>query len=91
MKAKQNHPWQTPYGKRIRNGFIKKHPLCAHCLEQGIDVMADEVDHIIRWTRGGSWYGEHNLQSLCKECHDIKTAEEDEDYEDFFPDPKEGS
>lgn len=61
---------------KLRNNFIKQNPLCEHCeRRRGKLVEAEEVDHIIPfdglkdplrldWT---------NLQSLCKQCHRLKT------------------
>lgn len=47
------------------------HVQCAHCGS----VANLETDHIIPKHRGGtdSW---SNLQSLCVECHKVKTARE---------------
>ena len=47
------------------------HVQCAHCGS----VANLETDHIIPKHRGGTdaW---SNLQSLCVECHKIKTARE---------------
>lgn len=38
--------------------------------------MAEVVDHITPLTAGGT-NDESNLQALCKQCHDRKTATED--------------
>jgi 5-methylcytosine-specific restriction protein A len=44
----------------------------------GLAAMADTVDHVIphRGDRG-RFFDAGNLQSLCKQCHDRKTARED--------------
>jgi 5-methylcytosine-specific restriction protein A len=57
---------------------VTHHPLCAEHERQGEVVAAVVVDHIrphkgdraLFWNRG-------NWQSLCKACHDRKTALED--------------
>lgn len=50
--------------------------MCADCIKRGIITPATDVDHIEphRGDRVKFWTGE--LQSLCKECHSIKTARE---------------
>jgi 5-methylcytosine-specific restriction protein A len=59
-------------GMRLRSMFLRAHPLCVHCAERGRVRAATEVDHIVALTFGGpdSW---DNRQSLCAECHRIKT------------------
>ena len=45
-----------------------------------------EVDHIQPMHKGGSVYGMENLQTLCRDCHFAKTAEENrEDAEEAQP------
>jgi 5-methylcytosine-specific restriction protein A len=64
--------------RRAREGWLRSHPLCAEHERQGEVVAAMVVDHIrphkgdrvLFWDRG-------NWQSLCKACHDRKTAAED--------------
>jgi 5-methylcytosine-specific restriction protein A len=64
--------------RRAREEWLRSHPLCAEHVRQGEVVAAVVVDHIrphkgdraLFWDRG-------NWQSLCKACHDRKTALED--------------
>ena len=42
-----------------------------------------EVDHIRSRHAGGSWWGRHNLQVLCKLCHQRKTRKENMDPERY--------
>jgi len=59
--------------QRIRAQHKRREPLCRMCLAEGKTVVAEVVDHIRSLTDGGD-HSEHNLQSLCKRCHDtIKT------------------
>lgn len=62
--------WQN-----ARKGYLAKHPLCAECLKSGRYTPATVVDHIIphRGNKGLFWDAD-NWQSLCKQCHDRKTA-----------------
>jgi len=49
--------------------------LCQPCLKTGRYRPAKQVDHIIPKFEGGS-EDDANLQSICKPCHDEKTAAE---------------
>jgi 5-methylcytosine-specific restriction protein A len=46
------------------------------CDSKGRLIEANEVDHRIPLEQGGEPFDESNLQSLCKRCHVIKSAEE---------------
>lgn len=54
--------------KRIRDSYVKTHPFCERCFEQGILVPADEVHHKVPISQG-STHDRSNLMSLCKSCH----------------------
>jgi len=74
VQAMYNARWQR-YSKQR----LKAHPLCVRCQEQWGCVRAARVtDHTIPH-KGDErlFWLESNHQSLCKECHDIKTATED--------------
>lgn len=49
--------------------------LCQHCLAKGIATQGNHVDHIKPKAKGGG-DDMRNLQTLCKPCHDAKTADE---------------
>lgn len=69
---------QKRYGyawRKIRSRFVKDHPLCVKCLEQGKITPVEEVHHIIPLSKGGT-HDESNLMALCKSCHSRITAEE---------------
>ena len=85
LKEKQYHKdrnkeWQHLYGsrwQRARKSFLSQYPLCAECLKNGITKAADVVDH--QTPHKGNvelFWRVSNWQSLCKRCHDKKTAEE---------------
>ena len=59
--------------KRIRDRFIKAHPLCEECQKQGKLTPAEEVHHILPLSQGGT-HAEDNLMSLCTPCHSAITA-----------------
>ena len=56
-----------------RTAVLKGEPLCRHCLTSGRVTMAQEIDHIIPLSRGGT-YDISNACPLCIDCHEIKTA-----------------
>lgn len=62
-------PW-----KRIRDRYIKSHPLCEECQKQDRLTPAEEVHHILPLSKGGS-HETSNLMALCKSCHSRTTAE----------------
>lgn len=77
-RLKMNQDRQTSaqrgYGYRwqkAREGYLRKHPLCADHGRRGQIVAATVVDHVIPH-RGDSklFWDSGNWQSLCKHCHD---------------------
>ena len=68
-----NSKWRS-----ARKRYLKVHPLCVRCKEQGKLTKATVVDHIVPH-RGDPilFWDENNWQSLCKRCHDKKTMTED--------------
>ena len=72
---------QRGYGARwqkMREPYLRSHPLCKTCEDAGKLVVAVVIDHkiphkgdmVLFWDRD-------NWQPLCKTCHDAKTARED--------------
>jgi 5-methylcytosine-specific restriction enzyme A len=72
---------QRGYGSRwqkARATYLLAHPLCVECGKSGRLTVATVVDHITPHKGDQSLFWNHdNWQSLCKQCHDIKTARED--------------
>ena len=57
--------------QRAREGYLRKHPLCKHCLSRGMVTKATVVDHEIPHKGdAGLFWDSTNWQSLCKTCHD---------------------
>ena len=69
---------KTAQWQRLRARYLQQHPFCVRCEAAGRLVLANVVDHIMSH-RGDStlFWDVDNWQSLCKRCHDIKTAKED--------------
>ena len=61
----------------LRPGQLMREPWCRACAKRGIHTRATVVDHVT--PHKGDWAlftDRGNLQSLCKSCHDRKTARE---------------
>ncbi len=60
----------------LREMVLRREPRCVLCLAAGLLTLAEEVDHIVPKSRGGTdELG--NLQGLCGPHHKRKTALED--------------
>ena len=72
-KRGYNYRWRVESKK-----YLKEHPLCVKCLADGRATEATVVDHIVPH-RGDMtlFWDRRNWQSLCKHCHDVKTATEE--------------
>lgn len=61
-----------------RKGYLKSHPFCAKCKEQGLKVLATVVDHKVPH-RGDKvlFWSKSNWQGLCAHHHNsAKQSEE---------------
>jgi 5-methylcytosine-specific restriction protein A len=58
-----------------RKRWLELHPLCVECESKGRVTAATVPDHIVALVNGGE-DNEGNLQSLCEDCHRIKTAKD---------------
>jgi 5-methylcytosine-specific restriction enzyme A len=68
-----DHRW-----RKARLAFLRKNPLCVHCLEEGKLTPATVVDHIVPHKGNMElFWNEENWQSLCDSHHSRKTAKED--------------
>ncbi len=72
-KRGYNKRWQT-----VSKSYLNNHPFCVRCLQEGKYTPATVVDHI-KPHKGNKnlFWDKNNWQSLCKSCHDKKTATED--------------
>ena len=77
------NPFQHLYGsrrwRRAAARRLREFPLCSACLRKNLVVPAQEADHIVR--HGGKaeafWCGPQGLNSLCRACHEAKSAAEE--------------
>ena len=68
--------YRTRAWQRLRLAQLDRYPVCAECERRGRLVPATVADH--REGHGAGWQERfwrlEALQSLCKPCHDAKTA-----------------
>ena len=60
---------------RLRRAKIRQSPKC-QLRYTGCTLWAVEVDHVVPLFDGGDPWNWDNLQSVCHECHVVKTTEE---------------
>ena len=60
--------------RKISKGYRLKHPMCQHCLDEGVSTPANMVDHITAIDKGGDKFNSFNLMSLCTHHHAVKTG-----------------
>jgi hypothetical protein len=66
-------------GMELRKRRLAQEPLCRHCAERGITTGATTPDHILPLSMGGT-DTDDNIQCLCDDCHNAKTASEANGY-----------
>jgi len=73
--------YNTPRWKKLRNWYIRNHPLCEDCLEKNPQQtkVTQEIHHKIPWVNGSTpaeqeslAYDPDNLRALCIDCHKDK-------------------
>ena len=84
--AERGYTWRW---RKARLGWLRAHPLCGDrhqgasdqhslCLQQGRVSAAHVVDHIVPHKGDDDlFWNSDNWQSLCTDCHNVKTARED--------------
>jgi 5-methylcytosine-specific restriction protein A len=61
---------------KLRNYKRLLNPICESCEKLGLIIPFNTIDHIKPITEGGEALDLSNLQSLCRQCHAIKTGKE---------------
>ena len=70
-----NAPYKSKAWAAIRTRQLSVSPLCAACLIDGQITQAEHVDHLFAWAAIGPHAFTRNLfQSLCPECHGVKSG-----------------
>lgn len=68
--------YESPEWRKLRVLHLKRNPLCEKCFADGKITAAVIVDHKVGIKDGGGRLDGENLQSLCRSCHNKKTAQE---------------
>lgn len=70
-RSKPRHPTLYSYRwQQARAGFLRKHPLCVRCHQQGMAMAATVVDHIVAHKgEMQRFWDRTNWQPLCGNCH----------------------
>ncbi len=56
--------------KRLRAGYLSRHPLCALCGESGLTVAASEIHHTVSAESRPDLFWDVSLwQAVCRPCH----------------------
>lgn len=73
-RAAFNGMYNTASWQRKRALQLSKQPLCQACISIGKVKGANHVDHLFSWSAIGTDAFYRNVfQSLCHECHSLKT------------------
>jgi len=57
--------WQA-----VSQAYLREHPLCETCEDNGRTRAAVLVHHIVPLSEGGARLNSGNLRALCTECHE---------------------
>jgi 5-methylcytosine-specific restriction protein A len=61
---------------KLRNYKRLLNPICESCEKLGLIIPFNTIDHIKPISEDGEALSLDNLQTLCKQCHAIKTGKE---------------
>ena len=77
LKRPSDSVYKTAVWQSIRTRQLSLQPLCQACLLRGKVTQANTVDHVFPWQQiGGNSFLRNIFQSLCPECHSVKTGQE---------------
>lgn len=71
VSARAQAVMSDPRYRQARAAALREHPVCQH---PGCTLPSQEVDHIVPVSEGGAVSDPSNLQALCSEHHDRKSA-----------------
>lgn len=82
MRKLRQQAYSNTTWRKLRDTFMKEHPICERCLAKGKITPATDVHHIKSPFRNGEvnyslLLDDKNLMSLCRECHgDIHASQQ---------------
>jgi 5-methylcytosine-specific restriction protein A len=62
--------------RKFASWWLTQEPLCRICKQRGVVSAGALVDHIVPLRAGGKRLSKHNVQTMCRSCHKIKTDED---------------
>lgn len=68
--------YHTAAWRKLRLSVLNVEPLCRMCMAADKIAAACLVDHIVPVKQGGEFWERDNLQPLCNNCHELKSAAE---------------
>lgn len=74
--AARDSRYDTARWQAARKAQIARCPCCTVCTSRGRTVPATVCDHITPVRLGGDFWDTRNYQSLCRACHQAKSAAE---------------
>ena len=74
--AARSPEYSTSRWQRARLAQLQRCPCCVECTKAGRTTPATVCDHITPVRLGGAFYDTNNHQSLCRACHQAKSASE---------------
>ena len=67
--------WSNEQGTGVRDQYVREHPLCEDCLEEGRTTAVEHVHHVKKVkTHPELRLDTTNLRSLCEMHHNRRTA-----------------
>lgn len=68
--------YNTTEWRKLREAYLKQHPVCEECLNKGKVTPAEDIHHRISPFKNGECnkallLDYNNLMSLCKKCHNM--------------------
>ncbi len=74
-KRETDKQYKTSQWQTIRAGQLSVAPLCQACALSGRVTLGAHVDHVIPWkTIGPGGFANNVFQTLCANCHSVKTG-----------------
>lgn len=70
--------YQNPMWVKLRNAYIKEHPLCQRCLLMNRVTPSRDCHHLVSFMKGKTeteklvlLLNENNIVALCRDCHNL--------------------
>ena len=81
MRKLRREAYNNTTWRKLRETYMREHPICERCLEKGKVTPAEDIHHIKTPFRNGVinyglLFDDKNLMALCKECHGEIHAEQ---------------